>query len=412
MKARHRTLAVALALALGLAPAAARAEPTPEETERARTFFNAGAQAYGAGKYADAVRSFEQAYAITERPQILFSLAQAERKEFLDRGDPGVLKRALAHYKQYLEKVETGGRRAEALDAKAELEARLARLDPAQASAGERAEKRRPRVTVVSTTPGAQASLDGGPPQEVPYFADLEPGKHKVRVFAEGYFDAEQEVNGDRGIDMPVSLPLREKPALVTIALESAADVYVDGRLVATTPLGRPLEIAPGGHVIAIAKNGKQPWQQEVVLERAKPVRISPRLVTSGQRVLALSMLATGGVSALLGGLFALGAVGAENQARDIEDKRARGNITPQELGEHNRLIERRDDSRTAAIVLGSVGAAALAGGALFYFLDKPPISLVPPRTVEPGNKKPETPIDVAPLLGPRMYGLGVSARF
>lgn len=414
-----KSTVVAAAFALCLLPRLAlAAEPSAEDTERARTFFNAGAQAYGAARYADAVRSFEQAYAITQRPQILFSLAQAERKEFLDKNEPSVLKRALAHYKEYLEKVPSGGRRAEALDAKAELEGKLARLDPALVNAAEKAEKRKPRVTVYSATPGAQASLDGGPPQELPYFADLEPGKHRIRVFADGYFDAEQEVNGDRGLDQPVSLPLREKPALVTIALSSSADVYVDGRLVATTPLGRPLEVAPGAHIIAIARNGAQPWQQEVVLERAKPLRLSPRLVTSGQRILAYSMLATGGAAVLLGGVFGLAAAGDENKVKEIEDKRTKGNISADELAEHNRLIDRRDDERTTAIVLTSVGAAALAGGALFYFLDKPPISIVPPRSVEPANKKPDGPSDVAaslrpqPLVGPGLYGMGFSARF
>ena len=58
-------------------------EPTADETERARTYFNAGAQAYASAKYADAVRSFEQAFAIAPRPQVLFSLAQAEPKDFL-----------------------------------------------------------------------------------------------------------------------------------------------------------------------------------------------------------------------------------------------------------------------------------------------------------------------------------------
>src|SRR5262249_6001882 len=154
----RRSLSLVLA-ALAVSANAFAAEPSPEETERARTFFNAGAQAYGAAKYADAVRSFEQAYAIAPRPQVLFSLAQAERKEFLDRGDAGVLRHAIAHYKEYLEKVPSGGRRSEAIEAKSELEGKLARLDPKEASLGATHEKRKPRVTVFSPTSGAQASL-------------------------------------------------------------------------------------------------------------------------------------------------------------------------------------------------------------------------------------------------------------
>jgi len=234
---------------------------------------------------------------------------------------------------------------------------------------------------------------------------------------AEGYFDADQEVSGDRGVDVPVNLPLRDKPALVTVEVESGADVFVDGRIVATTPVGRPIEVAPGGHVIALAKNGRQPWSQDVVLEHGKPFKVAPRLVTSGQRILAYTMLGAGGASLILGGLFALGSVGAERDARDIEAKRAKGNISPKELADHNKLIDQRDSERTAAIVFGSVGAAAAIGGALFYTLDKPPVALLPPGTVEP-QKKLETPADVAAslrplsLFGPGLIGGGVMAKF
>ena len=155
------------------------------------------------------MRSFEQAYEIAPRPQLLFSLAQAERKEYFAGNDPSYLRRAIQHYKAYLEQVSSGGRRSEATEAKADLEARLARDPQAQAAAAAAAppEKRKARVTVYSATPGAQASIDGGPAQELPYFGDLEPGKHRVRVFAEGFIDAEREVSGDKPVDQPPATP-------------------------------------------------------------------------------------------------------------------------------------------------------------------------------------------------------------
>ena len=130
---KARSLAVVLTL-ITAADVANAKEPTPDEVDRARTFFNAGAQAYSAARYAEAVRSFDQAYELAPRPQLLFSLAQAERKEFFASNDASLLRRAVQHYKAYLDQVPSGGRRSEATEAKADLEARVARLSRAGSS--------------------------------------------------------------------------------------------------------------------------------------------------------------------------------------------------------------------------------------------------------------------------------------
>jgi hypothetical protein len=409
-------LFVSAALAIAPHAAAAPREPTPDEVDRARTFFNAGAQAYSAARYGDAVRSFDQAYELAPRPQLLFSLAQAERKEFFATNDASYLRRAVQHYRSYLEQVPSGGRRSEATEAKADLEARLARLDPQQAAASSaQLEKRRARVTVYSATPGAQASVDGGPAQELPYFGDLEPGRHRVRVFAEGYFDAEREVSGDKPIDQPVDVPLKERPALVTVVLDTAADLLVDGRIVATAPVSRPVEIPPGPHVLGVAANGKKPFSQEVTLPRGRPFRFEPRLESSGQRVVALSMLGLGAANVLTGLVFGGLALGQEGRAQDIDEARADGNIDADRLAAHNRAIERRDSFRNVSVITLSAGALLAAGGALLYLLDRPTVSVVPPRSVEPTpGPKPSQPTDLtaSPLLGPGMWGGSMTATF
>ena len=409
----------ALGLAFLLLAAPAFAEPTAQEVDQARTFFNAGAAAYGAANYRDAVRAFEQAYALAPRPQVLFSLAQAERKHFLDGNDPSVLRRAVAHYRQYLQEVPTGGRHSEALESKNELEAKLAQLDP-QAGAGPTPpstnERRKPRVTVFSTTPGAQASLDNGAPQELPYFGDLEAGKHVVRVTADGYFDAEQEVSGDRGNDVPVELTLRERPALVTISLATEAEVYVDGRLFAQTPLVSPLELTAGQHVIAISRNGTAAWSQEITVGRGKSMRLEPHLKTSVKRFVAYSLLGAGVTSLAFSAGYAIGALNNQSEARDIERKQGRENISADDLSDHNRAITRRNDERAAAITTVSVGSALTIGGALLYLFDKPPVAVLPPRSVEPTPQQPKTPIDVVskitPILGGGVYGAGFRGSF
>lgn len=391
-------------------------EPTPDEVDRARTFFNAGAQAYSAARYGDAVRSFEQAYELAPRPQLLFSLAQAERKEYFAGNDASYLRRAIQHYKAYLDQVPSGGRRSEATEAKADLEARLAR-DP-QAQAGNAAapvEKRKARVTVYSSTPGAQASVDGGPPQELPYFGDLPPGKHRVRVFAEGFIDTEREVSGDKPVDQPVDLPLQERPAVVTVVLDTSADILLDGRIVATAPVSRPIELPPGPHVLSVAANGKKPLSQEVVLPRGKAFVFEPKLETSGQRVVATSMLGVGAVSLVTGVVFGLLALGQESRAKDIAGQRASGNIDGDQLSTYNSALDRRDTFRTVSVVTLAAGGALALGGGLLYVFDRPTVSVLPPRRVEPiPAPKPLQPTDLtaSPLLGPGIWGASMSARF
>lgn len=407
--------AMVVAAVLSATSAARAKDPTPDELDRARTFFSAGAQAYSAANYADAVRSFDQAYELAPRPQLLFSLAQAERKEFFASTDATYLRRAIQHYKTYLEQVPSGGRRSEATEAKADLERALARLDPSQAGGSTQLEKRKARVTIVAATPGSHASIDGGPVQELPYFGDLPPGKHVVRVSAEGYFDREREVSGDKPVDQPVDLVLQEKPCIVTVVLDQTADVFVDGRIVATAPVPRPIEVPPGPHVLSVAVNGKKPLSQEVVLPRGKPFRFEPKLETSGQRIVALSLMGVGAAGIVTGAVFGVFALGQEAKVQNIADDRAAGNIDADRLDGHNKAIERRDSFRNVSIVTLSAGAAVALGGVLLYFFDRPTVNVLPPRSVEPTPApKPNQPTDItaSPALGPGMWGGVLTAKF
>src|SRR5258708_21049766 len=54
-----------------------KAEPTSGDLAKARATFDAGGRAYDAGNYAAALQAFEQAYAMTGRDNIVFSIAQA-----------------------------------------------------------------------------------------------------------------------------------------------------------------------------------------------------------------------------------------------------------------------------------------------------------------------------------------------
>jgi tetratricopeptide (TPR) repeat protein len=82
-------------LVLIMLMSAALADPSPEAVR----LYQDGQAAYDGGRYADAIAAWEQSYAVSRAPGLLFNLAQARRL----RGAPGDCERALAEYRQYAE---------------------------------------------------------------------------------------------------------------------------------------------------------------------------------------------------------------------------------------------------------------------------------------------------------------------
>ncbi|MBL0193723.1 MAG: VCBS repeat-containing protein [Myxococcales bacterium] len=72
----------------------------------AKTQFSLGAQAYSTARYDVAVVAFAEAYRLLPRPEILFSLAQAEKKQCLATKDGALLKKALKHFREYYDRPE------------------------------------------------------------------------------------------------------------------------------------------------------------------------------------------------------------------------------------------------------------------------------------------------------------------
>jgi len=87
-----------LALALAVASFATAAPVAAQGHERARALFEAGRVAVSEGDYESALRYFTEAYELSERPRLLFNMANAADRLRDDE-------RALALYRRYLEAV-------------------------------------------------------------------------------------------------------------------------------------------------------------------------------------------------------------------------------------------------------------------------------------------------------------------
>jgi hypothetical protein len=342
-----------------------------DKTEQARIYFDAGAQAFSAGRYPVAIEAFRAAYKLAERPAILFSMAQAERKQFWIDKQPEGLAHAIDHYRQYLAAVQSGGRRDDAATALAELEPVAARIAPVTAEA-QAALPTGTRILLSSRAVNARAALDGGEAAPLPRLVSLPPGAHHVSVSAEGYQDDARDVTLVPGVTTAVELNLREQPGLLTVQAEGGATVYVDGRPVLELPSAHPIEAPSGTHTVEVAKNGRQLFRQEVTLERGKEKTLIVALALTRQRRISEVVMIVGGAGLLTSGAFLLASLAEQGTADNVKSQRQTTNISAAQLAQYNSALAARNDWRSAGLATASGSLAVLATGAALFLFDHP----------------------------------------
>lgn len=401
---RSTRFAHALA-ALMLLPVLARADGA---VDRARELFEAGARAYEAGRYPEAVQALEQAQRLLPRPAILFSIAQAERKLFVAERDAAVLRSAIAHYREYLQREPKGARRVDAIDALAELEPLATRVE---LPAGPRAQAPAPtRVMISSKVPGAVASLDGRDPLDLPLIEVVAPGKHTVRLSAEGFFQEEREIVAIEGTLVPLDVSLRERPATLLLVAPAGAELLVDGRLVGSAPSVSRVDVAAGTHVFAALRSGAKPFVVTVTLERGETKQLLVSFERSEQRTVAWTFFIAGDGLMLAAAAFGVYSYAKQVRARSILNQQNTQNISVALRDEYNAAIETRDTMRTVAGSL-AVGAGVLFGvGAVMYFLDQPVLRLpTAPGVTSAGSPR---ELSLGPWLSGGATGAVVGGRF
>ncbi|MGC4118778.1 MAG: PEGA domain-containing protein [Myxococcales bacterium] len=399
-------LSLPLLLAVAL-PLTARAAPQ----DGAKAFFQAGAQAYGAGRFEAAVQAFEEAYRLAPMPAILFSMAQTERKQFYVSKQRPYLERAITHYRAYVE-AKGATRRAEAADALAELEAALARLSPQTGPAAlEPPKPTKARLMVTTQAPQATVTVDDQPAVVAPFIDELAPGRHHVKVAAEGFLTEERDIELAVGPPAGLDLPLKERPGRLAVTAPSGTDVHVDGKKLGEAPLGAALELPAGPHSVTLVQRGMQPWSGELVLERGKEASLAPTMTRTAQRTASYAVLGSAAVAALGGVACVLVATNREHNAANLLDQQRQGNITSQQLDHYHLLVRQRDAWRTATEASFGSAAALLTVGVLMYWLDRPAVTSGP---VERPSAPERSPLElgVSPTLVPGGAGVTAVGRF
>lgn len=399
---------------------ASHAALAADDVDQAKALFNAGAQAYAATRYQDAVQSFQAAYKKAPRPAILFSLAQAYRRLYVVDRRPEALKEAMANYRRYLADVPQGGRRADAAEALSELEVIAARIEPSEPAVTAVAPpvepgeiKLRTRINVTSPTAEARVSVDGGALTEVPLLQEVSPGKHRIKIVANGYVDEERELLAVEGEVTGFDRELRERPARIEIRAPAGAQVMLDGRLVGTAPLA-PIEAAPGRRFLAVTMNGYQPFSRDLSLKRGQRRAVQVKFSMSLQRKLSYGLFVTGGLSTVAGVVTMIKALSEQEKAQKLWDQRESRGISEAELGQYDQHLSNRDQFRIFTTSLAGAAVTLTLGGFVFYTLDTPSPPPLPVRTEPTPSRKTAPTMDfaAAPLLAPGVAGAAIIGRF
>jgi hypothetical protein len=377
----------------------------------ARLYFNAGARAYAAGKYAPAIRAFEEAYRIDPRPGLVFSIAQAYRRQyFIDKAKEN-LSQAIQHYRQYLELDPEGARRGDSAEALSELEPLAGKLTPAEAAAPPpQSVKAATQLMISSPIDDVAISLDGQAAGSLPYIAAVSPGVHRIRLTADGYFGHEREVRVLDGSVVPLDVTLQEKPAQLKVTAPEGARISVDGRLRGVLP-SPPIAVTPGRHFVTVTMNGHDAYSREIVVSRDEKRTLEVTLPATGQRTVAWVLIGTGTLALLGGGGLMVGAVVREQSAQDITVR------TSDDIRAYNDAVESRNELRTAGIVTAGAGLVIGAIGGFLYAFDEPRVGVTSseepvPERPTPRRERPVLDVSATPWFAPGAAGASLRGVF
>lgn len=374
--------------ALAVAPPA-RAGEELKDDPRARQFFEVGAQAYAKGQYLLAIDAFKEAYKLTERPGILFSLAQAHQRQFRATGDERHLTLAIDHYRRYVARVPSGGRHDEASASINTLLKLVERLRPN----GLGAERGRifGKLLLSSPTPQAVLTVNGDAVESLPTVVELPADTYRVSATAPGFAPASQDVLVVAGSSVPLNLELQPLPSKLTLSGSRGAEAFVDGRAVGWLPVA-DLALPAGDHWVGARQSGRETRSTLVHLERGDTAQVDLRLETTARRQAAWITGGAALVGAAVSVPLAVLALIRDGEASDLEVHRRQGSLTAAQGQRLNDALDARNQLRTGAVVAGVTAAACLGAALVLYLGDVP----APPA---PGVA-PRAGVQIAPLVG------------
>lgn len=346
----------------------------PEDSPQA--LYRAGTDAYRAGRYDIAVTAFEAALSRADRPDLLFSLAQAHRMRYFSAGGINHLEAAVRAYRGYLDKVPDGRRRVHATQHLSTLMPYLERIGlDADGQAAAEASKMA-RIIVTSAVEDAEARLEDGEAQPVPAAFETEPGTYTIEVGAADHQPIRRSVKAVAGTAVGIVLDPPPVPGALTLTAPEGARVLVGTRRIGNAPLGGPIELTPGTHDIVVLDRGREAVVRPVRLAAGETAQLSVDLAPTRQRWFATGALITAGALAVSAGATGWLAYDTQSEADALEARIGAG-LTAPGYARYRDLEGQRDLYRDATIGLGLAAAGALVTGALMWIFDEPRVPAV-----------------------------------
>ena len=424
-----RTLVLTCTFLVGASVQPALAQSAKKQ---ARAFFKQGRQHYLAGQFAKALDAFEQANALRPHPLMLYNIGQVQEamedlsaaiatfKKYLTtspndadevKAKVAELEKQLANWGQLALTTKPPG--ATVYVGKREYPARgrtplQLPLPPGRQTLvfeleGYQQLKRsvtlKPRkavkltvamppvlayVLVRSEPPGARMFFDGRPASiPTPATQGLRAGKHTLRVELDGFEPAERAFTltpshtRAKPFVLDMALPKAVPKGLLALELDGAgAQISIDGQVVGTSPLPKPVRLPQGLHKVEITSPQlSKPYQEMVNVVAGQTTTTKIDLDLDGGPGLDISTQTIGWALVGLGGATLLGSVvtsflalGADGDLTDCRDQA--------DCERTDRERELAEDVRSQALVtdilLGAGVAIAATGAALVFLTDDP----------------------------------------
>lgn len=152
-------------------------------------------------------------------------------------------------------------------------------------------------ISVSSSPPGAQVSLDGIPSGATPVIIDSSPGQHSLSLALDGYRGYTTTISLARGETTPVDVvletaeqvtpaptPPREAGSISVASFPDGAYVFIDDEMRGATPV-KVSGLAPGTYTVRISMQGYADNIQEVPVAGGQTTKVYADLVPTGKMI-------------------------------------------------------------------------------------------------------------------------------